>query len=238
MHYDRYFKPGQKVVLRRVVVPQGEAACLDSLTGWLASCDAAGFVIRPQDAGAGDEILPGTLFELLGDIYDFGMRLTAGFDRVLEDGTIRLLPEGDLEFFFRRQYLRADCSLWLGYRRGASLRPLRGFWQGWSKDPAAVKAAALPPFALHKLSLGAGGVGLAVPAPASEGESFLLFLALDDDKPLICAVAEVVRVETSGSAGLQNVGLQFRNLLENDRRRIELYVRRMLWVQKSESEVS
>ena len=83
--------------------------------------------------------------------------------------------------------------------------------------------------------IGAGGMGLAVPAPLREGEKFLLFLALDDDKPLICSVAEAVWGATVDGAGMQQAGLQFRNLLENDRCRIELYVRRMLRTRASEA---
>lgn len=236
MHYDRYFKPGQKVVLRRHAVVEGQAACLDSLTGRLISCDASGFVVRPLDTGVNDEIAPGTVFELLGDIYDFGMRLTAGFDRTLADGALRLLPRGDLEFFFRRQYLRAECMVWLGWQSGGTPKTLRRQWKSWSSQPANIPEKALPKFSLLQISLGAGGLGMLLPAPVRQDGVLLLFLALDDNKPLICALAEVVWVDKVRPDGVQHAGLQFLSLLDSDRQRIELYVRRCLRAQKPEGE--
>jgi c-di-GMP-binding flagellar brake protein YcgR len=121
----------------------------------------------------------------------------------------------------------------LGCQRGGSLRTLRRQWQKWSADPAGLPAEALPPFSLQALSVGGGGLGLGLPAPVKSGECLLVFLALDDDQPLVVALGEVVWVGPARADGLLNSGLHFLNLLDRDRQRIELYVRRQLLAQKA-----
>ena len=227
--YERYFKPGQKLVLRRVTAPGAEDSCLDSFAVSLLSCGERSFVVRLHKPVLAGEFSAGMEFEVLGDIYDLGMRLTACLLEARPDGELRLRPRGNLEFFFRRQSLRADCPLWLGYLRGdAALPVLRRQWKRWVTELAAARLSDLPPFACHQLSLGAGGVGLQVPGPVTFGEMFLLFLALDDGKPLVCALAEVAWVNRAEADGQHPVGLQFRSLLDSDRKRIETHVRRML----------
>ena len=236
MHYERYFKPGQRLVLHCTDGSGSAGAALDCLVVQLVTCGETEFQVVLQDATVADDITPGTVFEILGDIFDFGLRLTAGLERALPDGRMFLKPQGGLEFFFRRRFLRAESCLWLGWQRGGALKTLRRQWKSWSVEPKKIPEKAQPRFSLQQVSLGAGGLGLHLPAPVSHGEVLLLFLALGDGKPLICAVAEVVWAEKPRTDGLQSAGLQFLNLLDIDRQRIELYVRRCLWMQKQESE--
>ena len=224
--YERYFKAGQKLVLRRVIPAGEEAPCLDSFAVTLLACGESSFVVRLQKSALADDFLAGSEFEVLGNIYDLGLSLTAALLEVLPEGELRLRPRGNLELLFRRQYLRVDCSLWLGYLRGdAALPVLRRQWKKWVAELAAAKLCDLPPFACHQITLGAGGIGLRVPGPVLVGEMFLVFLALDDGKPLICALAELAWADRADADGLQLIGLQFRSLLDSDRKRIEIYVR-------------
>lgn len=240
MHYDRYFKIGQKIVLKRTVDHGETSAHMDSLSGFLASCSEELFQIKLPYTVAGDEVLSltrGMQFDLLGDIYGLGMRLTAIVEEHTPCGEINLRPYGDLEFFFRRRHLRVECRLWLGYHRGGTLRTLRRRWKHWSAERSrGDEASDLPPFSCQELTLGAGGLRLSVPCPVKETELFLFFIALDDGKPLICALAEAAWTERADAQGLQSTGLRFLNLLDVDTQRIELYVRRTLRARQMEAQ--
>ena len=98
MHYERYFKPGQRLMLRRVGGSGLSAAALDCLAAQLVVCSETEFLVVLQDASVIDDLPPGTVYEVLGDIFDFGLRLTACYERVLPDGRLAFKPQGDLGF--------------------------------------------------------------------------------------------------------------------------------------------
>ncbi len=232
MFYPKYFKEGQKVLLRRID-PSPSVGQLDSLSGELVDCSEEAFDVRLPycaDEEEGYPFFQGMPFEVLSDCFGLGLRFTGLVDGLFESGRVRLRPQGDLEFFFRRKHLRATVSLWLGYRRSTqSLRTLRRTWSQHTKVlQSGHNLSEMPPVSQQSLCLGGGGLQLNLPAPVIVPELCLVYLALSDKGPLVCTLCETVWVTPPDNHGTQNAGLQFQNILDPDQERIVRLVKNAL----------
>jgi hypothetical protein len=232
MLYARYFNEGQKVVLRRIS-PWPDSSHLDSLSGALADCSEDFLdICLPYTVDATEvyPFFPGMPFQVLSDWFGLGLRCTGLFEQVIGSDRIRLKLQGDLEFFFRRQHQRTPVELWISYQRGTqSLRTVRRTWKRHIEILQSGRSVTeLPPVLRQAFSLGGGGLQLYLPAPVVIPELFLIYLALDDKGPLVCAICETVWVDPPDSLGGQLAGLQFLNILDADRDRIIRLVRSVL----------
>jgi hypothetical protein len=229
LHYQRYFQPGLKIVLKRVRQQSGDER-FESLTGVLIDGSEQGFDVNISQGSDPEEVYPftpGMSFELFSDNYGLGLRLTVHYQSSPAANLFRFSPQGDLELIFRRQHLRTELLMWAGYRRRlGNLRTLRRHWKQHTEQCAAgLEPANLPPIHRISVSLGGGGVGMKLAAPVNRAELCLIYLALDDKGPLVCAVAEIVSAKDEDDSGLQASGMRFLNILEKDRTRIIRVVR-------------
>lgn len=231
-YYSKYLNEGQDILLSRVPL-HGTENQLDSLSGTLVECLESLIQIRLHYRLDVDEtypFFPGMPFAILADCYGVGLRFTALFEERLDNKQILLKPHGNLELFFRRQYLRTQTSLWLCCVRSTeSLRTLR---RTWKKHSSLLQAGhtidVLPPVARKEISLGAGGLQLLLEAPVNTHEICLVYFDLPDKRPLVCAICETVCVDKPDENGFQRTRLEFRNIADSDRQRIVRFVNRSI----------
>jgi len=228
MSINKYFKSEQKILLR----PQGDdtPGTIETLSAYYLSggegyCD----LVLPYRTNP-DENYPfdsDTRIELLGDAMGVGIRGSGRFERQLNDKTIRIRLEPDLEMFQRRLHRRYDATIGVRYTRGVGT--LRSFRQQWQKNiqllQGPVDIAKLGTFPRFPVNLGAGGLRLGIKPPIEIAGLCLVLLQLEPGSLPICALAEIVwSGNDDQSDGLFPAGMQFVNILAEDQKRIEQYI--------------
>ena len=200
------------------------------LSAELVRCTTETIDLRlPYETSPGEEppFAPGLPFELMTETHGLGMRLIGDIQDYREENLIRIRPRGGLEAFQRREYPRVEAMVGYTVRRGrASLSTLRAYWEKAVAAVAAGKGSTLMANSVcTRINLSAGGVGLALKAPVAAAELCLVTVAIGEGTEPICALTEVVRVEPPGTDDRQLAGLRFNQIRDEDRRRIEQFVR-------------
>ena len=227
MHYDRYFKPRQKILLH--VLNSGEEHHRSEVaTAQVVACGADLIELLlpyPVHQGEGEVFAPGHRFELMAECYGMGLRLTG---EVLDGGngtTLRIRPNDDLEVFSRRSHPRIDLTANAIVLRGVgSLTACRKHWNAATRALAAGKG--IPPNLTPrqmKINLSAGGLALPLAPPVREAELCLVYLALDTGKLALWTGCEVAWTQTTND-GVQATGLRFVAIMASDRTRLNDYV--------------
>lgn len=228
MPYSKYFKPGQKLLLRALAAGS-EQERFDALTGYLRSQDAEHLELdlpyRVKD-GEGYPFQPGMAFELLGEALGLGVRLTGSFESERNSEQVRIRHNGDLQLIRRRTFRRRDATIGLRYTRGRG--ELLTFRTQWEKNTRILNQAnglgKLPPFPRCRVNLSGGGMRLALKGPVETADLLLLILEIPDGKAPVCTLGEVVWVGDESPEGRRQAGVQFINILEADRRRLDQFV--------------
>ena len=81
-------------------------------------------------------------------------------------------------------------------------------------------------FSTCQLNLSAGGIRFALRAPVNLAELCLMLIDLKDEKPPICAIAEVVWIRPEQDDSILSSGMRFINILDSDQKRIDNYITR------------
>jgi hypothetical protein len=127
--------------------------------------------------------------------------------------------------FQRRISQRFDCQLGIRFSRAAkTLQTMREIWE---KNLEVLYSPEAPlifeGFNSVQVNISSGGIRLTIKPPANQGELCLILINLEDGKPPICAIAEVVwgcmQDEDSVTAGMR-----FINILSDDQQRIEDFI--------------
>lgn len=229
MIYQKYFKTGQKVQLRakQPRPPEGRNELLSAV---LEGGDANFFDLQlpyGPEAARQYPFVADMPFELSADAMGLGIKVTVTFLEALSPNRIRVLVLPDLQMFQRRAQPRLDCTIGIRFTRGQnSLLALR---QTWEKNTSILTNAKTPPslegFKPCQLNLSSGGIRLALQAPAKPAEVCLMLLDLDDAKPPICALAEIIWVSEPNEERILRAGMQFINILDQDQNRISQFIR-------------
>ena len=165
-------------------------------------------------------------FELLGEALGLGVRLTGQFESGRDSRQIRIRHNGDLQLIRRRTFLRRDTTIGLRYTRGRG--ELLTFRTQWEKNTRILTGAnalnKLPPFPRCRVNLSGGGLRLPLKGPVEPADLLLLILEIPDGKPPVCALGEVVWVGDASPEDRLPAGVQFINILEADRRRLDQFV--------------
>lgn len=227
MRFETYFVLNQEVLLRRFSTSK-QGSRVESCRAELVSREGAIFEFKLLCSDKEARFSSGEFIELHSDRFDLGVRLT-GLCLGCSNRILRFEAHDDLELFYRRQYWRVTLPVWHGMVRvNQSKLPL---YEVWKKAQALSDDKDLDP-SIHveivrqPLNLSAGGVRAELQAPVKTKENCLLYLCLDDGKPTVCALCEVVWVQPGESEGMQLCGLRFSNLIESDLTRIDRYVNR------------
>lgn len=232
MSYGRYFNKGQKVFIKRIFT-DGEQIALDTVTGYAMNSKPMQLDLGlPYGCDAADSypFEPGMQFEVLTDHMGMGMRLVASFVERISSQDIRLQFEGNLEFISRRIYPRVDVNAWIGIHRSTgNLAEMRSLWEEHLKKiKNGVSAAELTEFKKNLINLAGGGIRLPLKAPVEQSDLALVYLSIGDKKGIICALAEAVWISEVDGNDMQQIGLRFLNILEEDQERINVVVKALL----------
>ena len=225
MKFETYFVLNQEVFVRRFATAK-DSSRVESYRAKLVSCAGASFVLKLQCDDTDIHFSKGEFLELHSDRFELGVRLT-GICHEISGRQLIFEANDDLELFYRRKYWRCDLNVWHGMMRSSQSK--RSLYEAWEQALVLRDEKDLDP-SIHveimrrPLNLSAGGVRMELDMPVSLKESCLLYLCLDDGKPTVCALCEVVWVEPGESESTRLCGLRFCNLLENDLKRIDRYV--------------
>lgn len=231
MDYRKYFQPQQKVLVRN----RGINAVLFSevFSAHLDFCSEDYFDLSlPYNLVESRSMLfaPGTDFSIISSAMGMGVQVDARLLEQLDATNLRLIPSGSLELFGQRRFLRAEMSLrFVALRQGGDYASLRRSWADTMRE---IQAGIVPPqaaqLATQQASLGAGGMGISLPAPVADGEVMLILIEIEDGKPPICTLGEVVWSKWGDEVGLQNVGVRFNDIALDDQERIDRFVTEQL----------
>ena len=232
MSYGKYFNKGQKVFIKRIFTDE-ERTALDTITGYAMHSKPMQLDLALPygcDAAESYPFEPGMRFEVLTDHMGMGLRLVASFVERISSQDIRLQFEGNLEFISRRIYRRVDVNAWVGIRRNTgNLAEMRSLWQEHlNKIKAGISAAELTEFKKNLINLAGGGIRLPLKAPIEQSDLVLVYLSIGDKKGIICALAEAVWISDVDPDDMQQIGLRFLNILEEDQERIDVVVKTLL----------
>ncbi|WP_066728166.1 PilZ domain-containing protein [Desulfuromonas sp. DDH964] len=176
--------------------------------------------------GEGYPFTPGMAFEILSDAMGLGIRLTGNFQSARDVNQIRLSHNNDLQLIRRRTFRRRDTLIGLRYTKGRGA--LRTFREQWEKNTRILNSggnlARLPDFPRCKVNLSAGGIRFAIKLPVAVADLCLLLLELPDGKPPVCALSEIAWLAEGGEENRCQAGMQFIQILESDRKRIEQFI--------------
>lgn len=229
LHYLKYFRIDQKISLRSMAPPPPHGR-VERLTVNLYAIGAGQFDLKlPYRLQPGEDypFVPGMPFELLSDSFGLGIRLTGMFNEQINNDVIRLTVYPDLQVFQRRQHARVDMNIGLRYTRGSG--KLRTFQSQWERNVLAIQRgqdlSKLGAFPRCQANLSAGGIGFHLKKPVRVADLCLLLMELEPQTPPICALAEIVWSFEITDAEWWRCGLQYINILEEDQKRLDKFVK-------------
>lgn len=229
MSVKKYFKEHQKVFIR-ALHEDSDKERFDALTCYLIDQGSNLFDLsvpygaNPEESYPFD---PEKKLEILSDSMGIGVRLTGRFEKYLQNGVIRINHNNDLQLIHRRVEERRTENLKLGYTKGSG--KLRTFRKQWEKNIGILEnledLSKLPRFPNVTVNISMTGVGFKIKTPIEIADLCLLFIDLDDGKPPVCTMTEVVWRGEDEDDGRCMAGFQFLNILEADRKRIKKFVK-------------
>ncbi len=229
MIYHKYFRTGQKIQLRakQALPPEGRNELLSAvLDGGDANYFDLSFAYGP-DTVANYPFKEDMPFELSADTLGLGVKVTVTYLKALAGDRIRVLVLPDLQMFQRRAQPRIDCTMGIRLTRGQnSLQAMRRTWEHHATYLAEASGIqSLEKFHSCELNLSRTGLRLLLQPPVEAADIFLMLLALADRKPPICVLAETVWISTPNQENQLYAGMQFINVLEQDQKRIDLFIK-------------
>lgn len=229
MPLKKYFKEEQKI--RLIAIGNEETKQkVDALTCYLV-LQGNDYIDLKIPYGASKEECypfdPEKRFEILSDSMGVGIRLTGHYEKHIKDDVVRIRHNNDLQLIHRRVEDRREAVLEIGYTKGRGRH--RTFRQQWEKNIKILEQtedlSKLPRFPKVKVNISMTGVGFMIKAPVSVADLCLLYINLDDGKPPVCTMTEVVWCSNDESDGRCMAGFQYLNILEADRKRIHKFVK-------------
>ncbi|PLY00284.1 MAG: hypothetical protein C0623_07450 [Desulfuromonas sp.] len=229
MLLKKYLSEHQKIFIR-ALHEESEKERFDALTCYLISHEGNYLDLSIPYGASPEESYPFDAekkLEIFSDSMGVGIRLTGRFEKYLQNGVVRILHNNDLQLIHRRIEERRSETLNLGYTKGKG--KLRTFRKQWEKNTKILENledfSKLPQFPKVNVNISMTGVGFKIKTPIEVSDLCLLFIDLDDGKPPVCTMTEVVWRSEEESDGRCMAGFQFLNILENDRKRIKRFVR-------------
>ena len=224
MHYDKYFGRTQKVFLINISEERDESV-FDAFTGKVLSCDEETILLKTAYrlfSGEVQHLKPGMQFKVTTEAMGMGVQIRAELSELLSPEELKLRPLGELSMYQRRQTPRVDITLPL--LQVPQKSSLAAFQREWKRvvndlhkpDPPRLKLTETA------INLSAGGIRVdlaAEPVPLS-----LVVIDLQDEKPPLCAVAELIWHKRDEELGVIRCGHRFVSILKEDQERIATIV--------------
>ncbi len=228
MIYQRYFKAGQKLLLKAVEQSETEKRT-DLLSATLQSGDDDLYILQlpySEDATEQYPFAPEMPFEISSEALGLGIRVTGIFQRKIDGQRIAVKIQPNLQMFQRRASPRLDCRLGIRFTRGhGSLKALR---ETWNKNIKVLHGPNAPinleGFNLCQVNISSGGIRFPMRPPVTIAELCLMLINLDDGKVPICTLAEIVWAHPERDENIFLSGMRFINILDEDQKRLERFI--------------
>lgn len=228
--YSRYFTPGQKLKIH-ALFEDNLPARRESMSALFTNYELGHFDVAIPHSWPvkdGTPFLEGSPLEIISERYGLWLKSTASFHSQPSDKMIRLRMNDDLCIFRHRPQPRVETRI--GLRYSACIGNLPAFHRQWrqqiTKLTTTDTALTAPTFARGLVNLSASGIRMPLPTAVQKNDLCLLMLALDDATDPICTLTEVIWTAPQDEGRGINTGMQFLNILQQDRQRIEQFVNR------------
>jgi len=227
MNYQRYFKSGQQLLLKALHDTE-QNNYTELMSVFVVSVEADSLVLSlPYGADAVNQypFKEGLLFEMTTEAMGLGVKTTGTFKKKIDGNQFRLQLNPDLQMFQRRISQRFDCKLGVRFSRAAkTLQTMREIWE---KNIEVLHSPEAPiifdGFKLCQINISSGGIRFSIKPPGNQGELCLVLVNLEDGKPPVCAIAEVVWVCMEDESAV-HAGMRFINILSEDQQRIDDFI--------------
>ena len=227
MNYQRYFKSGQQLLLKALHDTE-QNKYTELMSVFVVSVEADSLVLSlPYGADAVNQypFKEGLLFEITTEAMGLGVKTTGTFKKKIDGNQFRLQLNPDLQMFQRRISQRFDCKLGVRFSRAAkTLQTMREIWE---KNIEVLHSPEAPiifdGFKLCQINISSGGIRFSIKPPGNQGELCLVLVNLEDGKPPVCAIAEVVWVCMQDESAV-TAGMRFINILSEDQQRIDDFI--------------
>jgi hypothetical protein len=227
MNYQRYFKTDQQLLLK--VQKDAESSARTELMSVLVVSlnEDSLLVSLPYGADAVDQypFSEELSFEITTESMGLGIRATGHFEKKIAGNRFSIKLNSDLKMFQRRISKRLDCQLGIRFSRAAkTLQTMREIWEKNLKVLHSPEAPLVfDGFKSYRVNISSGGMRFSIKPPADQGELCLVLINLDDGKPPVCAIAEVVWVCMENESAV-TAGMRFINILSEDQHRIDHFI--------------
>jgi len=227
MNYQRYFKPDQKLLLK-VQKDAENSAMTELMSVFVVSLDEDSLLVSlPYGADAVDQypFSEELSFEITTESMGLGIRATGRFEKIIDGNKFTIRLNSNLEMFQRRISKRLDCQLGIRFSRAAkTLQTMREVWEKNLKVLYSPEAPLIfDGFKSYRVNISSGGMRFSIKPPADQGELCLVLINLEDGKPPVCAIAEVVWVYMQEES-VVTAGMRFINILSEDQQRIDNFI--------------
>jgi len=229
MSLTRYFKPDQKVLIRRLDT-NGPADQFEALTAYVIDVGNSSLDLDLPYRSEEEKVYPfdsDQSFEIRTISMGMGLKFRANFTDHRAGNRVRFSCSPNFQAFQQRPGPRIDIRLGLRFSRGeGEIGALRRLWEKNTRLlHSGGKLSNLKDFRLCPVNLSVGGMRFSSTADMTIADVCLVLINLEDDGPPICALTEVVWSSQEEGSPLFTTGMQFLNILEEDRSRIEAFIR-------------
>lgn len=227
MNYKRYFRSGQQLLLK-VQNGTNQNERTELMTAFVVSLERDSLVLSlPYGADAVNQysLNTGLSFEVTTEAMGLGIRTTGNLEETIDGNQFSLKLSHDLEMFQRRVSQRFDGEL--GIRFSQAAKTLQTIRKTWEKNIEVLYSPEAPlvftGFKSHRVNISSGGIRFSIKPPADQGDLCLILINLEDGRPPVCAIAEVVWIFMQDTA-VVTAGMRFINILSADQQRIDNYI--------------
>lgn len=229
MSLSRYFKPEQKVMLRRIDT-NGPADQFEALTAFVTEVGSGSIDLELPYRSKEEKVYPfenDQSFELKTISMGMGLKFRANFIDNRAGNRVRFSCSPNFQAFQQRPGPHIDIRLGLRFSRGeGEIGALRRLWEKNTRLlHSGGKLTTLKDFRPCPVNLSAGGMRFTSTADMAMSDVCLVLINLEDSGPPICALSEVVWSSQEEGSRLITTGMQFLNILEEDQSRIEAFIR-------------
>ncbi|MEE4252841.1 MAG: PilZ domain-containing protein [Desulfuromusa sp.] len=227
MNYQRYFKTDQQLLLK-VLNNAEKSARTELMTVFVVSLDEESLLVSlPYGADAVEQypFREELSFEITTESMGLGIRATGHFVKKIDGNKFTIRLDSELEMFQRRISKRYDCQLGIRFSRAAkTLQTMREIWEKNLKVLYSPEAPLVfDGFKSYRVNISSGGMRFSIKPPADQGELCLILINLEDGKPPVCAIAEVVWACMQDESAV-TAGMRFINILSEDQQRIDNFI--------------
>jgi hypothetical protein len=226
MHYDKYFGRQQKVFLINIS-EERDTTVYNSFTGRVLLCNDTHILLKTAyrlfSSDQGD-LRPGMQFKLTTEALGMGVQLRAELIELVSPEELRLRPLGELSVYQRRQTARTDLRL--PFLHVAQKSSLASFQREWRRVIQDLHSPAPPRLKLTETDLNLSAGGFRIELPGEPSHLALAVIDLQDGKPPVCAVAELVWHERNEEPESVVCGHRFVEILKEDQERLVTLIRK------------